>query len=242
MAPNSGKKLLLFAGFLLLLLQTACTMAGKPSMGEDLQGDAAKLPSSLLLLPIDVSIEEISAGGVMQEDPQWSKEGEEALVAAVKNYFAGGSPTSLVAMPELTAEESERVHEHILLYDVVAKEAYIATTVPGMGWEHLAKNFHYTLGDGLRFLKQKTGAEAALIVIGSDAISTGGRKAMVAVAALLGVGMPVGRSNVLVGVIDLEDGDILWFRHSFAEGNRDLRNPEDAGVLFAKAMEGYGGK
>jgi hypothetical protein len=230
------------AVIVLLFPMAACTMAGKPSVGSDVRDGSLSLPDKLLVLPVTVSISEISAGGVVQEDPIWSKEGESAMTLAVKEYFTKRGATSLQSMPEMSDEEEELVHEHILLYDAVASQAYIAANIPAYGWSHLAADFHYTLGNGLRFLKQKSGADAALIVIGYDSISTGGRKAMVALAALAGVGMPLGSSKVLVGVLDLEDGDILWFQHSFAQGNLDLRKPEDASTLFAKAMEGYGGK
>ena len=231
------------AVIVLLFPLAACTMAGKPSVGSDVRDGSLNLPNKLLVLPVSVSIREISAGGVVQEDPIWSKEGESVMTLAVNEFFAKrGTTTSLKTMPELSNEEEELVHEHILLYDAVASQAYIAANVPAYGWSHLATDFHYTLGNGLRFLKQKSGADAALIVIGYDNISTGGRKALVAIAALAGVGMPLGSSKVLVGVVDLEDGDILWFQHSFAQGNLDLRKPEDANTLLAKAMEGYGGK
>lgn len=230
------------AVIVLLFPMAACTMAGKPSVGSDVRDGSLSLPDKLLVLPVTVSISEISAGGVVQEDPIWSKEGESAMTLAVKEYFTKRGATSLQSMPEMSDEEEELVHEHILLYDAVASQAYIAANIPAYGWSHLAADFHYTLGNGLRFLKQKSGADAALIVIGYDSISTGGRKAMVAIAALAGVGMPLGSSKVLVGIVDLEDGDILWFQHSFAQGNLDLRKPEDASTLFAKAMEGYGGK
>jgi len=242
MPGHRGSAVLYWLVLFFFLFLTSCTMSGKPSVGQDLKGNAAKLPDKLLVLPISVSVNEISAGGLVQEDPAWSKQGTEAMTLAVKDYFANDSSASLIEMPALTSEESEAVRQHTLLYDVVAEQAFIAVNMPAVGWEHLANDFHYTLGDGLRFLKQKTGADAALIVLGNDSISTGGRKTMAVMAAMVGVGIPLGTSKVLVGVVDLEDGDILWFRHSFAQGNLDLRTPADAAELFAKAMEGYGSK
>ncbi len=226
----------------LLLFLSACTMAGKPAIGSGVKAGQEELPTRLLLLPLNVSVNEISAGGLVQEDPEWSREGEEALTLAVNDYFAAGTKATLVKMPELTKEQSDLVHEHVLLYEVVAGQAYIAANVPVAGWGHLANDFHYTIGNGLRFLKEKSGADAALIVIGSDNISSGGRRGMVAAAALLGVGVPLGASRVVVGVVDLEDGDILWFQHSFAQGNLDLRHSADALTLLSKAMEGYSGR
>lgn len=242
MALLKSKTFLLFILLALLLSLSACTVAGKPSIGSELKGGSAELPSQLLVLPVTVSISEISAGGLVQEDPVWSKEGEEAMTFALREFFAKDPSTSLVDMPELTAEESELVHEHVLLYDAVASQAFIAANMPAVGWSHLTNDFHYTLGDGLRFLKQKTGADAALIILGNDSISSGGRKTMVAVAALMGVGMPLGSSRLMVGVVALEDGDILWFQNCSAHGNLDLRKAEDAVVLFDKAMEGYGSR
>ncbi len=242
MSSVKKKAFYLFLFLILPLSLTACTMAGKPSVGSELKGDLSSLPTKLLALPVTVSINEISAGGLIQEDPVWSKDGEAAMTLAVKNYFTAETRSSLVDMPELTEDESELIHEHVLLYDVVAGQAYAAANMPTLGWGHLSQDFRYTLGDGLRFLKQKTGADAALIVVGTDNISSGGRKTLAVMAALMGVGMPLGSSRVLVGVIDLEDGDILWFQNSFAQGNLDLRKQGDANILFAKAMEGYGGK
>ena len=227
----------------LFLFLTACTMAGKPSIGQDLQGGSARLPSRLLVLPVKVTINELTAGGMVQQDPDWSKQGEKAMAQAVREFFKTGLNASrAVGMPQLSEEEAELVRQHILLYHVVALEATIAKNLPGMGWSHLAGDFHYTLGPGLNFLKQRSGAEAALIVIGNDNISSGGRKTMVTMAALVGVAMPLGASTLVVGVIDLEDGDILWFQQSVGTGNLDLRNPRDASTLFAKAMEGYGSR
>jgi hypothetical protein len=46
----------------------------------------------------------------------------------------------------------------------------------GDAWSHKRKEFDYTLGPSLAFLKKKTGANAAIVLVGDDVISSGGER------------------------------------------------------------------
>ena len=106
------------AAIVLLFPLAACTMAGKPSVGLDVRDGSLSLPNKLLVLPVTVSISEISAGGVVQEDPIWSKEGESAMTLAVKEYFAKRGATSLQSMPEMSDEKVLEIsNRYIELYE-----------------------------------------------------------------------------------------------------------------------------
>ena len=58
------------------------------------------------------------------------------------------------------------------------------TTIGGPAWKHKVDHFDYTLGSGLAFLKERTNADAGLLVIGRHQIATGGRVAASVLAAL----------------------------------------------------------
>ena len=89
------------------------------------------------------------------------------------------------------------------------------------------KEFDYTVGPGWRFCANAP-EDAALIVLGSDYFSTGGRKAAFIAGLVLGVVMPLGRSFMTASLINLKTGDVLWmgFDSSTSMYSRELAPDE----------------
>jgi hypothetical protein len=98
-------------------------------------------------------------------------------------------------------------------------------------WAHKKNEFDYTVGPGLAFLRAQTGADAALIVLGSDYISSGGRRAAFVAGLLLGVVMPLGQSFITAGIVDLTSGDVLWMSFD-SSASMDSRTPSDVDSLM----------
>jgi hypothetical protein len=141
-------------------------------------------------------------------------------------------------MPKLDGEDAERVESHIGLYDRLAYAIYIYGRGLDGGWQHKKTQWDYTLGDGLAFLREKTGADTALIFTGADIISSGGRRAAFAVGLLLGVGIPIGQSFITVGLADLKTGEIRWMSYDQSM-TLDSRNFEEIQELVRDFFETY---
>ena len=184
-----------------------------------------RAPKKVILLPADITVGEMSAGGLVEKVDDWSKSANVAVDQAVKAYLKERNELKLVELPVLTKDEQERMEQHRALYDQVAGAAFI---YQGVGWEHKRERFDYTLGTGLQFLKQRTGADAAVFVIGQDQVSTGGRKTLAFLGAAFGVGIQLGYSFLTAGVVDLNTGDVLWLDY--------VVKPEDPLGLFSKDM------
>ena len=107
-------------------------------------------------------------------------------------------------------------------------------------WKHKREHFDYTLGPGLVYLQQKANADTALMVVGLDRVSSSGRKGTAVVAALFGVSIPLGSSNLVVGMIELESGDLLWTNSEFSYADEDLCKPEDADAPAGRDRIGHG--
>ena len=75
------------------------------------------------------------------------------------------------------------------------------------------------------------------MVVGLDRVSSSGRKGTAVVAALFGVSIPLGSSNLVVGMIELESGDLLWTNSEFSYADEDLRKPEDAEDMIEGLFE-----
>ena len=198
----------------------------------------------VVLLPVDVNVKEMSAGGVEEEVPEWSRKAEENIRSALliaRGSEGGCCVTRMVDSSSLTPEERESLEEHLALFNTVAANAMWVDLPGNSAWHFKSEHFDYTLGDGLSFLKTRYGVDAGLIILGEDVVTTGGRKAMAILAAAGGLYVPLGHSILVGGLVDFETGDLLWLNHTVSTGNADLRDPESCLALARKLMENYPG-
>jgi hypothetical protein len=207
----------------------------------------AALPKKIVLLPAEVRVSEISAGGVIEKVQDWSEQAKTNIDTALRQSVGTARTFELLPMPALSPEERQAVEQHLALYGLVAVEAWTHSRSQDPAWAHKKANFDYTLGPGLQFLKAKTGADAAMVLICEDYISSGGRKAMMVFASVLALAagavlVPTGApSFVSGGVVSLEDGNIQWFNYSLEQGSADLRKAEDAKRMVDSIMRVYPG-
>jgi hypothetical protein len=198
----------------------------------------------VVLLPVDVDVKEMSAGGVEEEVPDWSLKAEENIRSALliaTGQEGGCCVTRAVDSSSLTPEERESLEEHLALFNTVAANAMWVDLPGNSAWHFKSEKFDYTLGDGLSFLKTRYGIDAGLIILGEDVVSTGGRKAMAILAAAGGLYVPLGHTILVGGLVDFETGDLLWLNHTVSAGNADLRDPASSLNLARKLMEDYPG-
>jgi hypothetical protein len=204
-----------------------------------LEPGAQDKPIQIIVLEPDVVVKELSAGGVGQEVKQWSEQATRNVNKSVDRYVSSHADLKQVAMPDLTAAESAIVDEHVALYRVVGLTARVMTAGTDPAWAHKRDYFDYTLGSGLQFLKEKTGADVALIVAGADYVSTGGRKGMMVVGAMFGVPITLGHSNLVIAMVDLKSGDILWINSEFSYAKKDIRDSDDADDMVEGLFEEF---
>lgn len=224
----------------LLLGLTACATQDHALEHQRLrQGTMQTLPGRILFVEPDVRVSEISAGGVVEEVPDWSRMANGHLRAALAGISRELNLTVL-PLPALPAAEQEVLAQHVALYDLVAGSAFQVGGLTEPAWEHKKKMFDYTLGPGLAFLAPSTGADAALFIVGADFISSSGRKAAMVVGALFGVVIPTGFSYLTAGVVDLKTGDLLWLNYQVAQ-TTDLRQASDADKLLRQVFASYPG-
>ncbi len=199
---------------------------------------AAERPKKILLLPPQLFVAELSAGGVIQRQDDWTKEASENLLAAAETYFRENGRFETQRMPLLESQDAEKVESHIGLYDRLAFAIYIYGRGMDSAWRHKKTEWDYTLGEGLAFLREKTGADTALIFTGADIISTSGRKTAFAVGLMLGITIPVGQSFISVGLADLKTGEIRWMSYDQSM-TLDSRNPDAVRELVNDFFASY---
>ncbi len=205
----------------------AAMSATNPAMQHNLDSR----PKKVVLLPPQVFVFELSAGGVPTRMADWEALARDNLGGAARRIAETDGLFELVPVPPLAADEAEQLAAHIGLYDRVAQSVFVYGRGEQSAWAHKKNEFDYTLGPGLAFLRERTGADAALIVLGSDFISSGGRKAAFIAGLALGLIMPLGQSFITAGIVDLHTGDVQWM--SFDSSSRiDTRDAADVDDLM----------
>ena len=228
------------------MLGGCATQPGKTAVHESVAKSGQSMPKRILFLPADIRLHELSAGGVAEKVDAWTEAASANATRVVNQIASTRHPFEIVESPELSAEEKAILEEHIALYDTVAGSAYFARSSMFKAWQDRGKAFDYTLGPGLKALAERTNVDAALIVSGSDYISTGGRKAAMVMGALLGavtgvVVMPGGGTSfVSVGVVDLRTGDLLWFGTD-QSGSTNFQNEADLRNMIEGLFNTYPG-
>jgi hypothetical protein len=139
----------------------------------------------VLLLPTDFAVLELSASGITETVPDWTKAAEASLDEAARRVLSKSANFELVALPELTADEQAALREYVALYKLTAFTASQMLNLGG-AWSGKRAHFDYALGDGLDFLAKKSGADAALCIAGAEVKSSGGRVAMFILLAAAG--------------------------------------------------------
>lgn len=195
-------------------------------------------PKKVLIMPVDVTIKEVTAGGVAEEVPEWSKQGAANVHTALNDYFrsAKKKEVQLIEMPKLVDKDRETLLQHLALYRRVAG-AVTSQTYGMQPWLHKIQKFDYTLGDGLKSIGARTGADSAIVVFGEDEVSTTGRK----IAAVFMDNVSLGHSFLAAAFVNFNSGDIIWFNYAYQYKNTDLRKPGDAAYIVERLFEEYPG-
>ena len=83
------------------------------------------------------------------------------------------------------------------------------------------------LGEPVRAVKEKTGADYAFFTWIRDSYASGERVAMMIALALLGIGVGGGAQIGYASLVDLNSGQILWF-NQLVRPHGDLREADKA--------------
>jgi hypothetical protein len=191
------------------------------------------------LLPPDIKIYELSAGGVTELRDEWSAAGREAVLQGLTEALRDRG----VAIKPLAVDPSLQrpVEDVTVLYRAVSG-SIIEHTYKQHPFPAKLENFDYSVGP-LDPLLQRSQADAMVIVYGVDQISTNGRKALRGVGLVLGAvtGQPVlsqGTTAVTIALVD-RSGSVLWYKIAADSGGFDLRDARSAKTFVQRLVADF---
>ncbi len=221
----SGKRLL-SSSLLLIALQLAgygCVQSVYHNYRE-LEARARNL-KTIAILPPEVRISELSAGGISDLRDDWSAAGKQNTERAIIDILNENRVRASLLQPD--PQVKGEIEDIMPLYKAVMASIYTHAYV-GQGNPNIfpgkMEKFDYSIGN-LEKIAGKHKSDGILIVFGKDEISSTGRKVLRFVQAINPFGEADRSGVTFVGAALVDkSGDILWFNSYAHSGGYDLRD------------------
>lgn len=225
-----------------VIVGVAFAMAATPAVAQatvskNLAAGFSQLPkdSTLVILPVDVELFSLSAGGVAEPRADWT-------TAAVNHMGAAlGKQTGKLglAVNLLNEKAADEFGEQISLHAAVARSIALHHSVGGV-WALPTKAgvLDWSFGDAMQPLQQRVGARYGLFVWVRDSYASAERKAAMVALAILGVGLTGGSQVGYASLVDLDSGRVLWFNR-LARSTGDLREAGAAAETIQALLSGF---
>lgn len=192
----------------------------------------------VLLMPPEIVLGQVTAGGLLEPNAAWTATANKNLTDAIRENLYSRNATLVTYTPAEGDMVKEYEHNQLIkLHDAVGgailqhKYRYGAPLATKEG------KFDWTLGDGVRPLRDEYNADYALFVYVRDTYASSGRM-LLSVALSIMFLFPVHAGSGQQGfatLVDLQTGDIIWFNRLVSmSGN--LRSPEPAREVATKLL------
>ncbi|HTS51873.1 MAG TPA: hypothetical protein VMH26_01250 [Burkholderiales bacterium] len=248
------------------LLAGCATHGQSTSVNKSLsQQPDRTLPRRILLAQPDIRVHEISTGEVVEQVDEWSRQASAEAEKSVEAFAQSTNLFELVQPAKLSDAQRGMLEQYSALYALVSGSAELARKSRVAAWRARAADFDYTLGPGMAGIAESAKLDAIVFVVGTDHISSSGRRAAMAVGYTLDVlvftAMIVGAvmgANVSgysgghigpeskpaflsAGVVDMHTGELLWYSTEVRGGSDNLRDPAVVKNLVEDLFKTYPG-
>ena len=185
--------------------------------------------SRMVLMPIDVELSHVTAGGLLEPDAEWTEQAKRNMHKALMDEARSRKVELVDFAPNRgTPEDREKSLDLVRLHRAVGSAILVHEYIQELALPSKKGKFDWSLGPEAAAIARSQNADYAMFLFVRDSYTTGGRAALIAVAAAFGIGLQGGSQVGFASVVDLKTGDIVWFNR-LARGTGDLRTPEVAG-------------
>lgn len=178
----------------------------------------------ILLMPSDVELSEMTAGGLTEPNAEWTATAEKLITAILHDKMSErGAAFSVYKLESKDFDIESDLVQLKKLHGAVGNAIMVHKYFPVFELPHKKQQFDWTLGPKVRVFRQKYDADYALFIYLRDSYTSGGRAiAIFLAAALFGVALQGGTQVGFASLVDLDSGEIVWFNRLF-RGTGDLR-------------------
>lgn len=190
--------------------------------------------SKLVVVPVDMELFSISAGGVQEPKADWTE-------AASKHFgIAVNARKALLGanLSTLSDKDMDELAEINTLHGAVAQSVFLHHMMGVLKLPTKNDKLDWSMGNAVKPLKEKTGADYALFSWIRDSYASPERKAAMVAMALLGIGLSGGAQIGYASLVDLNDGRIVWF-NDLRRVSGDLREEKTATETVDALLSGF---
>jgi len=213
------------------LFLAACTTSNTRLADASPNAARPAAGARILIVQPDIELSILTLAGMPEPRADWTKQAREHIRAELKAATVGKAHAPRELDP--TTVEEPRVAQLLRLHEAVGFS--IQGFNYGLYKLPTKKGFDWTLGAGAKTLAEAYDADYALFTHSRGSFSSGGRKAAMVGAALLGVSLPAASQTAFVSLVDLKTGKVVWYNFAIAGADSDMRTPEGART-FTKAL------
>lgn len=194
---------------------------------------ARPVASKLVIVPVDIELFSLSAGGVPEPKADWTLAATKHFSSALKaKSDVLGSNVTTLAESQLD-EFAELSNLHGAVATSIFRHHMLGLALPTKDGKLL-----WTMGDAVTPLREKSGADYALFTWVRDSYASAERKVAMVAFAMLGVGIAGGTQTGYASLVDLKTGQIVWF-NSLLRPTGDLREEKPALETVVDLLKGF---
>ena len=196
---------------------------------------ALPVNAKVVLMPTDIELFSISAGGVAEPRADWT----DAATKHFKNALLEKKKKLGVISIELTEKDADEFAEINELHGAIARS--IAAHHFGPGFLNLPTKegkLDWSMGEAVLPVRQKTGADYALFTWVRDSYTSAERVATMIALAILGVGVGGGVQTGYASLVDLNTGQVVWFNR-LVRASGDLREVTPAAESLESLLDKF---
>lgn len=187
-----------------------------------------ELPPRLVVMPLDVELSLLSAGGVSEPNAEWTEAAHRNIAIALADEAKSRTISITSYQPGRGNPADQETSEELMrLHRAVGGSIMLHDYVPNFALPSKQGKRDWSLGDQAGVIARSQDADYALFIFVRDSYASAGRVVVMVAGALLGVGVPGGAQVGFASIVDLRSGDIIWFNR-LARPMGDLRTPEAA--------------
>lgn len=190
--------------------------------------------SKLLVLPADMELFSISAGGIEEPRADWTQAAQNHFKAALATRGDLGANRL-----ELTEAQLDEFAEVLALHRAVAEAIWVHHVASDLKLPTKDERLDWSLGPtAVQPLREKTGADYALFFWVRDSYASSERMATIIGMLLLGSIMTGGSQYAYASLVDLHTGRVVWF-NDLQRMWGDLRQAQPAAETVESLMKGF---
>ncbi len=214
------------AGFLLLCVAFSPAIAANSATKPGFVMPADK-SVRVVVLKKDISVAEVTTGGLDQPKADWTKQAQSSFDTAFQANLSQRS-IQYVPTPELKGDDAKLLSNYLDLLKITADQAVKHEVFAGEALPTKNSELSWSLGPQISVLGSKLAADYGLIMYSRNSYISKGRKSAEIVSSLFGEKAPTGVNAGSMTLVDLKTGDIVWMNIDVLL-NGDVRN--DAGSI-----------